>query len=263
MPSGTIARLLIDKGFGFIRDESGVEHFFHRSAVRGRGLLGAAARRTTRRVLDRRITQGSESRGMCDTPALPTLFELQLPQNGPLGVSPLLSPRPVFPLLRLRYACAGSQRGPVALPVFKTGRFPRQRGKGGFDSHGVPPRKRAARDVPGRNTRQASCSVLLCTLRVSAASEPRPARSGDCGAPASERAGCAGDEVPRSGTEGSMTLKDKLEIGLKPDASYRPEQPAGSPAGRARMHRRQRPRGPIRRSKRPVSTANSSRVKMN
>jgi CspA family cold shock protein len=35
MPSGTIARLLIDKGFGFIRDETGVEHFFHRSAVRG------------------------------------------------------------------------------------------------------------------------------------------------------------------------------------------------------------------------------------
>ena len=35
MPSGTIARLLIDKGFGFIRDESGVEHFFHRSSVRG------------------------------------------------------------------------------------------------------------------------------------------------------------------------------------------------------------------------------------
>ena len=35
MPTGTIARLLIDKGFGFIRDESGVEHFFHRSAVHG------------------------------------------------------------------------------------------------------------------------------------------------------------------------------------------------------------------------------------
>jgi CspA family cold shock protein len=35
MPNGTIARLLIDKGFGFIRDENGVEHFFHRSAVRG------------------------------------------------------------------------------------------------------------------------------------------------------------------------------------------------------------------------------------
>ena len=35
MHTGTIARLLIDKGFGFIRDESGIEHFFHRSSVRG------------------------------------------------------------------------------------------------------------------------------------------------------------------------------------------------------------------------------------
>jgi CspA family cold shock protein len=34
MATGTIARLLIDKGFGFIRDESGIEHFFHRSSVR-------------------------------------------------------------------------------------------------------------------------------------------------------------------------------------------------------------------------------------
>ena len=34
MPTGTIARLLIDTGFGFIRDESGIEHFFPRSAVR-------------------------------------------------------------------------------------------------------------------------------------------------------------------------------------------------------------------------------------
>ena len=33
MPQGTIARLLIDKGFGFIRDEGGIEHFFHRSAA--------------------------------------------------------------------------------------------------------------------------------------------------------------------------------------------------------------------------------------
>ena len=29
MTNGTIARLLIDKGFGFIRDENGTEHFFH------------------------------------------------------------------------------------------------------------------------------------------------------------------------------------------------------------------------------------------
>ena len=35
MASGTIVRLLIDKGFGFISDEGGVEHFFHQSAVRG------------------------------------------------------------------------------------------------------------------------------------------------------------------------------------------------------------------------------------
>ena len=35
MASGTIVRLLIDKGFGFISDEGGVEHFFHQSAVEG------------------------------------------------------------------------------------------------------------------------------------------------------------------------------------------------------------------------------------
>ena len=35
MPSGTIARLLIDTGCGFIRDEGGIAHFFHRSSVRG------------------------------------------------------------------------------------------------------------------------------------------------------------------------------------------------------------------------------------
>ena len=44
MPSGTIARLLIDKGFGFIRDESGIEHFFHRMAhVADRTVRGLAA----------------------------------------------------------------------------------------------------------------------------------------------------------------------------------------------------------------------------
>jgi len=34
MASGTIKRLVRDRGFGFIRDVSGNEWFFHRSAVR-------------------------------------------------------------------------------------------------------------------------------------------------------------------------------------------------------------------------------------
>jgi CspA family cold shock protein len=34
MPTGTIKRLVRDRGFGFIRDDAGQEWFFHRSAVR-------------------------------------------------------------------------------------------------------------------------------------------------------------------------------------------------------------------------------------
>lgn len=34
MASGTIKRLVRDRGFGFIRDDGGQEWFFHRSAVR-------------------------------------------------------------------------------------------------------------------------------------------------------------------------------------------------------------------------------------
>ena len=34
MPTGTIKRLVRDRGFGFIRDDGGQEWFFHRSAVR-------------------------------------------------------------------------------------------------------------------------------------------------------------------------------------------------------------------------------------
>ena len=33
--NGTIARLLFDQGFGFLRDEAGQEQLFHRSSVRG------------------------------------------------------------------------------------------------------------------------------------------------------------------------------------------------------------------------------------
>ena len=35
MASGTIKRLVRDRGFGFIRDDNGQEWFFHRSSVRG------------------------------------------------------------------------------------------------------------------------------------------------------------------------------------------------------------------------------------
>lgn len=33
--TGTIKRLVRDRGFGFIKDDSGQEWFFHRSAVEG------------------------------------------------------------------------------------------------------------------------------------------------------------------------------------------------------------------------------------
>src|SRR2546421_10307675 len=35
MASGTIKRLVRDRGFGFIRDDGGQEWFFHRSSVQG------------------------------------------------------------------------------------------------------------------------------------------------------------------------------------------------------------------------------------
>ena len=36
--TGKIRTLRVDKGFGFITDETGKEYFFHRSAVYGEGL---------------------------------------------------------------------------------------------------------------------------------------------------------------------------------------------------------------------------------
>jgi CspA family cold shock protein len=33
--TGTIARLVGDRGFGFVRDEQGKEYFFHHTAVQG------------------------------------------------------------------------------------------------------------------------------------------------------------------------------------------------------------------------------------
>lgn len=36
--TGTIARLQVEKGFGFIRDAAGKDYFFHRSAIFGEGI---------------------------------------------------------------------------------------------------------------------------------------------------------------------------------------------------------------------------------
>jgi CspA family cold shock protein len=36
--TGTVQTIRADKGFGFIKDASGKEYFFHRSAVQGEGL---------------------------------------------------------------------------------------------------------------------------------------------------------------------------------------------------------------------------------
>jgi cold shock protein len=36
--TGTIKRLNTDKGFGFIRNETGEEYFFHQSAIYGEGI---------------------------------------------------------------------------------------------------------------------------------------------------------------------------------------------------------------------------------
>ena len=38
MMTGTIRTLRVDKGFGFIKDQSGKEYFFHQSAVYGEGI---------------------------------------------------------------------------------------------------------------------------------------------------------------------------------------------------------------------------------
>ena len=36
--TGTIRTLRVDKGFGFIKDETGHDYFFHQSAIYGEGI---------------------------------------------------------------------------------------------------------------------------------------------------------------------------------------------------------------------------------
>ena len=47
MASGQIKRIQRDKGFGFIRDTSGQEYFFHRSAVQGELRLAVEGQRVS------------------------------------------------------------------------------------------------------------------------------------------------------------------------------------------------------------------------
>ena len=61
MPTGTIARLLIDKGFGFIRDEGGNRAFLPSQLGARRGVR-AAARRSARRIHAGRIRQRAARR---------------------------------------------------------------------------------------------------------------------------------------------------------------------------------------------------------
>ena len=95
MQTGTIARLLIDKGFGFIRDEGGTEHFFHRSSVRG-AVFELLARRPARRVHGRGFGQGSaRRRGAADRELTPAIDALRSPGRSPRDGIPAtgLSPR--------------------------------------------------------------------------------------------------------------------------------------------------------------------------
>ena len=61
--TGTIKRLVSDKGFGFIQDAQGVERFFPPLSREGSGLR-EFARRAARRVRARGRTEGA-TRGPC------------------------------------------------------------------------------------------------------------------------------------------------------------------------------------------------------
>jgi CspA family cold shock protein len=59
MPSGTIKKLVQDKGFGFIRGDSGEEVFFHHSTVANRGFDDL----TEGQKVEYTVEQGQSSKG--------------------------------------------------------------------------------------------------------------------------------------------------------------------------------------------------------
>ena len=130
MPTGTIARLLIDKGFGFIRDEGGNGALLP-PQLGARRRVRAPARRPARGVSSGRLGEGAQSRRR--------QADRELAASGTPGPARHVGAGP-RPILLIRTTCHhhGSERGPVALPVFKIGCFPLV-GKAGFDSQALPP----------------------------------------------------------------------------------------------------------------------------
>ena len=171
MPTGTIARLLIDKGFGFIRDEGGIEHFFHRSAVRG-AVFELLREGQRVEFTPEESAKGPRAGDIADSKASPVRSPRPGAARSRRGAGPapqrpgpwrpgrrgVSFPHDRSPEVRLavrggRVPAGGfggrirsSERGPVALPVFKTGRSPLC-GGAGFDSQALPP---AFANLPAR-----------------------------------------------------------------------------------------------------------------
>jgi CspA family cold shock protein len=65
--TGTVARLVGDRGFGFIRDEQGKEYFFHHTGVPGGGF--DALREGQAVTFDREADRGKGDRAVNVHPA--------------------------------------------------------------------------------------------------------------------------------------------------------------------------------------------------
>ena len=151
MPSGTIARLLIDKGFR-VHPRRGrhVEHFFHRSSVRQRSVRamlregqrveftpeavgeGAARRRSSpAREASPVGSLSSAGRGLHRSQSrCPSALGRHVSLahgHAPCSGQCLCLRQPTVSLAPVDFS-GGSERGPVALPVFKIGRSPLTRG---------------------------------------------------------------------------------------------------------------------------------------
>jgi CspA family cold shock protein len=62
MPSGTIKKIVGDRGFGFIRGEDGMDIFFHHSSVEGRPFEELTPGQSVEYTLDRDDRRGKGPR---------------------------------------------------------------------------------------------------------------------------------------------------------------------------------------------------------